>query len=65
MDDEIFRYIEPVYRFCLKRLSSRGEAEDLSQEILLCVIESLRSRTIENLEGYVLARGSQPLRKEN
>lgn len=53
MDVEILRYVEPVYRFCLKRVSSHADAEDLAQEILLCVLQGRRRAAIANLDGYV------------
>jgi RNA polymerase sigma factor, sigma-70 family len=53
MDDEILRYVEPVYRFCLKRVSSHADAEDLAQEILLCILQGRRRAAIANLDGYV------------
>ena len=53
MDTEILRFVEPVYRFCLKRLSSHTDAEDLSQEILLCVLQGVKSADIRNMNGYV------------
>ncbi|MDF2542282.1 MAG: hypothetical protein K0S47_2000 [Herbinix sp.] len=53
MKNVILDYIEPVYRFCLKRLANRQDAEDLSQEILLCILESSRTQNISNFSGYV------------
>ncbi len=31
--NEIIPYIEPIYRFCCRRLSQRYDAEDLASEI--------------------------------
>ncbi len=53
MKDALLKYVEPVYRFCLSRLSSRADSEDLSQEILLCIAEGLKRQKIMNLDGYV------------
>ena len=53
MENDILRFVEPVYRFCLKRLDSHTDAEDLAQEILLCVLQGLRTSRITNLDGYV------------
>lgn len=53
MKDEILRFVEPVYRFCMNRLSSHTDAEDLSQEILLCVLQGLNRGDISNLDGYM------------
>ncbi|MCL2547177.1 MAG: sigma-70 family RNA polymerase sigma factor [Oscillospiraceae bacterium] len=52
-DNRILQYIESVYRFCLKRLSSHADAEDLAQDILLCVLQGLRRSDVTNLDGYV------------
>lgn len=53
MHNEIMAYIEPIYRFCLKRLSNRTEAEDLAQEILLNVLEGVNKQNIKNLNSYI------------
>lgn len=53
MDFNILDYTEPIFRFCLNRLSSRTEAEDLSQEILLHVLDGLKKREINNPAAYV------------
>jgi hypothetical protein len=37
--DEIIRFIEPVYHFCLKRLSNRCDAEDLANEIMVHILD--------------------------
>lgn len=53
MNNEVSEYVEPIFRFCLKRLASRTDAEDLSQEILLCVLQAIKRGGIVNLDGYV------------
>lgn len=53
MEEVILRYVEPIYRFCCKRLSSPVDAEDLSQEILLCILQGMRHAKINNMDGYV------------
>ncbi|MCL2386322.1 MAG: RNA polymerase sigma factor, partial [Defluviitaleaceae bacterium] len=52
MNDAVLQYVEPIYRFCLKRLASRADAEDLSQEILLCILQ-IDFAKVSNLDGYV------------
>lgn len=52
-DFNILDYTEPIFRFCLNRLSSRTEAEDLSQEILLHILDGFSKREIDNPEAYV------------
>jgi len=53
MDFNILDYTEPIFRFCLKRLNSRTDAEDLSQEILLHILDGFSKREIDNPEPYV------------
>ena len=38
-DNELIRFVEPVLRFCLARVSSRSDAEDLAGEIMLHALE--------------------------
>ena len=52
-DFNILDYTEPIFRFCLNRLNSRHEAEDLSQEILLHILDGFSKREIRNPEAYV------------
>jgi DNA-directed RNA polymerase specialized sigma24 family protein len=49
-------YIEPVLRFCLSRLASRPDAEDLAQKIFTQVLIGGESRCLG------LASGQEPLR---
>ena len=53
MNQSILQYVEPIFRFCLKRLSSRADAEDLSQEILMHILQSTTGKDIANLNAYV------------
>jgi len=53
MDFDILEYTEPVFRFCLNRLSSRTDAEDLSQEILLHILDGMKKHDVKNPEAYV------------
>lgn len=43
-DDIISNYTEPVFRFCLKRISDRRESEDLAQDIMLEAVKGLYSK---------------------
>jgi len=52
-DFDITDYTEAIFRFCLKRLNSRVEAEDLSQEILLHILDGMRKSDVKNPEAYV------------
>ena len=49
--NDILSYVEPIYRFCLRRLSCREEAEDLAQEILLCLLE--QNHAVSCPDAYV------------
>ena len=46
-------YVEPVFRFCLKRLNSRHDAEDLAQEIMVHVISGISRNDVKNIDGWV------------
>jgi len=52
-ENEIIRFIEPVYRFCLHRVSNRMDAEDLASEIILHVLDGLNKYNIASLEAWV------------
>ena len=53
MNEAILQYVEPIYRFCLKRLASGADAEDLSQDILLSVLQGIQQKDVANMDGYV------------
>ncbi len=47
-------YMEKLFYFCLKKTGKQEEAEDLSQEIALCVLKELHRGVVpENFQGYV------------
>lgn len=52
-ENEIIRFIEPVYRFCLHRVSNRMDAEDLASEIIFHVLDGLNKYNIASLEAWV------------
>ena len=52
-ENEIVRFIEPVFYFCLKRVNNRADAEDLASEIMLHVLDGVRKYDIKSLEGWV------------
>lgn len=52
-EDKIIPYIEPIFRFCCKRLSNRCDAEDLASEIICHVIEGMNKYQIESLDAWV------------
>lgn len=51
--DVVTDYIEPIFRFCLKRLKCREDAKDLAQEILVYILYGLSKYEIQNLEGWI------------
>jgi len=51
--EEILPFVEPIYRFSCKRLSNRQDAEDLSGDILLHVLDGMGRYQIESLEAWV------------
>jgi len=50
---DITEYIEPVFRFCLKRLDNRHDAEDLASEIMVHILNGIKKYHIDNLESWV------------
>ena len=49
----IIPYIDPIFRFCYRRLNNRCDAEDLTSEILCHVLEGLKKYEIDSLDGWV------------
>ena len=52
-EETILPYIEPIFRFCCKRLSSRYDAEDLSGEIICYILDGMKKYKIESLDAWV------------
>ncbi|HKM33997.1 MAG TPA: sigma-70 family RNA polymerase sigma factor [Lachnospiraceae bacterium] len=52
-ENKIIPYIEPIFRFCCKRLSNRYDAEDLASEIICHVLEGLKKFQIDSLDAWV------------
>ena len=52
-ENEIVKYIEPVFHFCVKRLNSRHDAEDLAGEIMVHILNGIKKYHIESLESWV------------
>ena len=53
IENDILKFIEPVYRFCLHHVSNRYDAEDLASEIVLHVLDGLQKYKIDSLEAWV------------
>lgn len=51
--NEIIPYVEPIFRFCYKRLSNRHDAEDLAGEIIYHVLIGMSKYPIHSLEAWV------------
>ncbi len=52
-DNKIIPYIEPIFRFCCKRLSNRYDAEDLASEIICHILDGMNKYQIESLDAWV------------
>ena len=52
-EDELLPFVEPVYRFCRKRLSRREDAEDLAGDILLAAVEGIGKYEISSLDAWI------------
>ncbi len=52
-ENKIIPYIEPIFRFCCKRLSNRYDAEDLASEIICHILDGMNKYHIESLDAWV------------
>ncbi len=52
-ENKIIPYIEPIFRFCCRRLSNRHDAEDLASEILCHVLEGIDKYRIVSLDAWI------------
>ena len=52
-ENKIIPYIEPIFRFCYKRLANRYDAEDLASEIICHILEGMNKYQIESLDAWV------------
>lgn len=46
-------YVEPIFRFCCKRLGNRYDAEDLSGEIICHILEGMEKYEVKSLDAWV------------
>lgn len=54
LKEKVVDYAEKVFFFCVKRCNSRMDAEDLSQTILLEVLENIdKGAHIDNMDFYI------------
>lgn len=52
-ENKIIPYIEPIFRFCCKRLSNKYDAEDLASEIICYILDGMKKYKIESLDAWV------------
>lgn len=52
-ENKIIPYVEPIYRFCCKRLSNHHDAEDLAGEIIYYVLDGMKKYKIESFDAWV------------
>lgn len=51
--NEILKYVEPILRFCKKRLNNNHDAEDLAGDIILHILSGMKKYEIESLDAWV------------
>ena len=52
-ENSILPYVEPIFRFCCKRLGNRYDAEDLSGEIICHILEGMEKYEVKSLDAWV------------
>jgi len=52
-ENKIIPYVEPIFRFCYKRLSNRYDAEDLASEIICHILAGMNKYQIESFDAWV------------
>ena len=50
---ELVPYIEPIFRFCRRRLNNHYDAEDLAEEIICHILYGMKKYKIESLDAWV------------
>ena len=51
--NEVLKYVEPILRFCKKRISNIYDAEDLASDIILQVMIGIEKYNIDSLDAWV------------
>ena len=51
--NDILKYVEPILRFCKKRLNKIQDAEDLASDIILHVLSGMKKYEIKSLDAWV------------
>ena len=52
-ENEIVKFVEPIFHFCVKRLNNRQDAEDLASEIMVHILSGIKKYHIASLEKWV------------
>ena len=52
-ENEIVKFVEPIFHFCVKRLNNRQDAEDLASEIMVHILSGIKKYHIDSLENWV------------
>lgn len=52
-ENKILPYIEPIFRFCCRRVSNRYDAEDLAGEIICHILDGMNKYQIESFDAWV------------
>lgn len=52
-ENKIIPYVEPIYRFCCKRLRNQHDAEDLASEIIYYILDGMKKYKIESFDAWV------------
>lgn len=51
--DKILEYVEPIFRFCRKRVNNTQDAEDLAGDIILHILDGMHRTNIHSLDAWV------------
>ncbi|MBQ8509066.1 MAG: RNA polymerase sigma factor [Clostridia bacterium] len=51
--NDILPYVEPIFRFCCRRLNSRYDAEDLAGEIICHILDGIGRYPIDSPDAWV------------
>lgn len=52
-ENKIIPYIEPIFRFCCKRMSNRYDAEELASEIICHILDGVNKYQIKSFDAWV------------
>ena len=52
-ENDVVKFVEPIFHFCIKRLNNRQDAEDLASEIMVHILHGIKKYHIDSLEKWV------------